>query len=83
MIVDKETLTQKEVAKYCNTPPCSVSWWLNGVHEPSAEKARLLRELGFPDDIWGDAQKINAFLKNNGYLTIFYARAQHPKWRKK
>lgn len=78
-MIDKETLTQREIAEYCNTPPCSVCNWLNGLHKPNKEKQRLLSELGFDNSIWGDIDKITEFLKINGYSAVYYGRMYHFK----
>lgn len=62
----RKNMTQSEIATRLGTTNALVSNWFRGKHTPSQKYLCELQKLGFSIDIWGDAQKIAAFLETRG-----------------
>ena len=61
-----KNINQAEIAKRLGATNALVSNWFRGKHTPSQKYLCKLQKMGLPIDIWGDAQKISAFLKAHG-----------------
>ena len=57
-------ITQNEIAKKLNVTQGAVNQWINGKTMPTLKFAiKLNAFFGFPYEIWGNREKISAWLK--------------------
>lgn len=59
-------MAQAGIAARLGASNALVSNWFRGKHTPSQKYLCKLQKMGFDIDIWGDPQRISAFLEAHG-----------------